>query len=229
MALTITASSTGASAIRGAAARSRRAVLVLKPQQQQQQHGLVRQPQQQQQPKQRQQQQQQQQQQQRQPSRTRAASPDVEPAPTPLRRPDVAARAAAAAAAAAPAAPAAAAKSAAGPDPTKPFANVQRFVVAPQSLPAFQACWREREAAMRRQPGFGGLSLVSDGLGSGDTVVTARWASAADFERWMLDDACRRSHLPPGVWQYVPRRGEGFPEDFVPFVNYDEPVNAKYF
>ncbi len=31
-----------------------------------------------------------------------------------------------------------------------------------------------------------------------------------------------------GVWQYVPRKGEGFPEDFVFFVGYDEAVNAKY-
>jgi len=78
---------------------------------------------------------------------------------------------------------------------------------------------------MRQQPGFAGLSMIGDGEA---TAVEARWASVADFERWMLLDACRRSHLPPGVWQYVPRRGEGFPEDFVPFVAYDEPVNAKY-
>ena len=35
--------------------------------------------------------------------------------------------------------------------------------------------------------------------------------------------------LPPlRVHQIVPKKGEGFPEDFVPFVDYDEPVNAKY-
>jgi heme-degrading monooxygenase HmoA len=225
MALTINASQYGASAIRGGAMRARRAVVVAKPSSSSSQR--VRQPQQ---PK--------QQQQLARPARrhtTRAASPDVDPSPAVVRttpkRPTVAARAAAAAAAAAaaPAAAPAAAKAPAAKDPaTTPYTNVQRFVVSPGSTAAFQAAWREREAAMRQQPGFGGLSLVSDGL-SGDTIVSAQWASIVDFERWMTDDACRRSHLPPGVWQYVPRRGEGFPEDFVPFVEYDEPVNAKYF
>jgi hypothetical protein len=30
------------------------------------------------------------------------------------------------------------------------------------------------------------------------------------------------------VWQLVPGKGEGFPEDFVPIVNFDEAINAKY-
>jgi hypothetical protein len=34
--------------------------------------------------------------------------------------------------------------------------------------------------------------------------------------------------LPLGIWQFVPKKGEGFPEDFVFIQNYDEPVNAKY-
>lgn len=54
------------------------------------------------------------------------------------------------------------------------------------------------------------------------------WASIPEWEAWSLSAECRRSHLPWGVWQTVPKKGEGFPEDFVPFVNYDEPVNAKY-
>jgi heme-degrading monooxygenase HmoA len=200
--------------------RARRAVVVAKPSSSSSQRAL-RQPQQQQ-PKEASATR-------RHPSRTRAASPDVDPSPavvgTTPKRPNVAARAAAAADA--PAAPAAA-KPAAKDPATTPYTNVQRFVVSPGSTAAFQAAWRERETLMRQQPGFGGLSLVSDGL-SGDTIVSAQWASIVDFERWMTLDACRRSHLPPGVWQYVPRRGEGFPEDFVPFVDYDEPVNAKYF
>lgn len=225
MALTITASSTGASAIRGGAARARRAVVIVaKPSQQQ---NRVRQPLHHPQLQQASNTTTTKQARRRASSRTCAASPDVDPAPA-ASRPSVAARAAAAASAA-PAAPAAAPAKPPAKDPaTTPYTNVQRFVVAPQSTSAFQAAWREREAAMRQFPGFGGLSLVSDGL-SGDTIVSAQWASVVDFERWMLDDACRRSHLPPGVWQYVPRRGEGFPEDFVPFVDYDEPVNAKYF
>jgi hypothetical protein len=33
-----------------------------------------------------------------------------------------------------------------------------------------------------------------------------------------LSPECRRSHLPAGIFQWVPGKGEGFPEDFVPFV-----------
>jgi len=181
---------------------------------------------------------QQQQQRRARPTRTRAASPDHHAAPLAApakpaasthkpRAPTVAAAAAAAAAAEAPAAAAAAAPKTKDPA-TTPYTNTQRFVVAPSSAAAFQAAWREREAGMRQAPGFQGLSVITDAL-TGDTVVSASWASIVDFESWMTRDECRRSHLPPGVWQYVPRKGEGFPEDFVPFVAYDEPVNAKYF
>lgn len=45
--------------------------------------------------------------------------------------------------------------------------------------------------------------------------------SAARGQLW-----CRP--LLQGVWQLVPGKGEGFPEDFVPIVNYDAAVNAKY-
>jgi hypothetical protein len=31
-----------------------------------------------------------------------------------------------------------------------------------------------------------------------------------------------------GVYQYVPAKGEGFPEDFIPFIKMDNFVNAKY-
>jgi heme-degrading monooxygenase HmoA len=215
----ILASSTGASAIRGGAMRAAgatRRVVVVKPQQQQRKQQPARPPAA------------------RapggaRPTRTRAASPDHHAAPLAASKPRasvVAARAAAAAEA--PAAAVAPAKPAAKDPATTPFTNTQRFVVSPSSAASFQTAWREREAAMRQSPGFQGLSVISDGL-TGDTVVSASWASIVDFERWMTLDACRRSHLPPGVWQYVPRKGEGFPEDFVPFVSYDEPVNAKYF
>jgi hypothetical protein len=33
---------------------------------------------------------------------------------------------------------------------------------------------------------------------------------------------------PQGVLQYVPGRGEGFPEDFVPFVDMNSAPDAKY-
>ena len=31
-----------------------------------------------------------------------------------------------------------------------------------------------------------------------------------------------------GVFQFVPDKGAGFPEDFIPFKDFDRPVNAKY-
>lgn len=34
--------------------------------------------------------------------------------------------------------------------------------------------------------------------------------------------------LVQGVYQYVPAKGEGFPEDFIPFKAMDTLVNAKY-
>jgi hypothetical protein len=44
------------------------------------------------------------------------------------------------------------------------------------------------------------------------------WASIPEWEAWSLSAECRRSHLPGGLYQWVPGKGEGFPEDFVPFV-----------
>lgn len=44
------------------------------------------------------------------------------------------------------------------------------------------------------------------------------WASIPEWEAWNLSEQCRRSHLPWGVYQWVPGKGEGFPEDFVPFL-----------
>lgn len=59
-------------------------------------------------------------------------------------------------------------------------------------------------------------------------VLLHSWASIPEWETWSLSPQCRRSHLPLGIWQFVPKKGEGFPEDFVFIQNYDEPVNAKY-
>jgi heme-degrading monooxygenase HmoA len=129
--------------------------------------------------------------------------------------------------------PAAAASTSA---PTGPFTNTNRFKVTPKAVPQFEAAWREREAAMRSFSGFQGFSLEKSGAGSGSSgggggdeyVARQTWASIPEWEAWNLSEPCRRSHLPLGIWQRVPLKGEGFPEDFVPFVDYSEPVNAKY-
>eukprot|EP00877_Chromochloris_zofingiensis_P001073 jgi/Chrzof1/10967/Cz05g18290.t1 len=108
---------------------------------------------------------------------------------------------------------------------TQPFTNVQRFIVPKHLQSLFSATWQERESAMKHYPGFQGLSVVSDG---DHVTVSSSWSSIPEWEAFSLGPEARRSHLPWGVYQYVPKKGEGFPEDFVPFVEYDEPVNAKY-
>lgn len=54
------------------------------------------------------------------------------------------------------------------------------------------------------------------------------WQSIPDFESWSLSDAARRSQLPDGVCQVVPKKGEGFPEDHMPFKDLEDAVVAKY-
>ena len=43
-----------------------------------------------------------------------------------------------------------------------------------------------------------------------------------------MSKEARRQHLPAGIMQFVPRKGEGFPEESMPFKDLNEPINAKY-
>eukprot|EP00879_Flechtneria_rotunda_P007091 GHRR01007443.1.p2 GENE.GHRR01007443.1~~GHRR01007443.1.p2 ORF type:complete len:179 (+),score=41.86 GHRR01007443.1:248-784(+) len=106
-----------------------------------------------------------------------------------------------------------------------PFTNTNRFIVPKHLQQVFTAEWRRREEDMQRHPGFQGLNVIHDG---DSFTISSSWASIPDWEAWSLSPECRRSHLPWGIYQWVPKKGEGFPEDFVPFVAFDEPVNAKY-
>ena len=58
--------------------------------------------------------------------------------------------------------------------------------------------------------------------------MSTMWASIPQWEAWSAGAAARRHHLPAGVLQYVPKKGEGFPEDYLPFKDLSEAVNAKY-
>ena len=59
--------------------------------------------------------------------------------------------------------------------------------------------------------------------------MVSKWASIPEWEAWSLSRDASRSALPTGVMQYPPRKGEGFPEDFVPFKDLAAEVpNAKY-
>lgn len=78
---------------------------------------------------------------------------------------------------------------------------------------------------MRGQPGFQSFELNVDG---DFYVIKSSWATIPEWEAFNLTPEARRSHLPVGVWQFVPARGEGFPEDFVPFYDMNKAVDAKY-
>jgi heme-degrading monooxygenase HmoA len=80
--------------------------------------------------------------------------------------------------------------------------------VPKQIQQAFVAAWRQREADMQGQPGFMGFNVISDGE---TYTVSSSWASIPEWEAWSLSEECRRSHLPQGIWQFVPKKGEGFP------------------
>lgn len=110
--------------------------------------------------------------------------------------------------------------------PPKGFNNINRFIVPEDKIDEFEAAWQEREAVMQQLPGFLGFSLQrQDGS---DFTATSKWASIPEWETYSLSEVSRRSHLPWGVYQYVPAKGEGFPEDFIPFKGMDTFVNAKY-
>lgn len=59
-------------------------------------------------------------------------------------------------------------------------------------------------------------------------TVSSLWESIPAWEAWSKSAAGTQQHIPTGVYQYVPAKGEGFPEAFVPFRDYDAAVNAKY-
>ena len=58
--------------------------------------------------------------------------------------------------------------------------------------------------------------------------MSSQWGSIPEWEAWSSSNEARRHHLPAGVQQYVPRKGEGWPEDSMPFKDLNEAVNAKY-
>eukprot|EP00892_Ulva_mutabilis_P000052 jgi/Ulvmu1/10047/UM059_0097.1 len=105
------------------------------------------------------------------------------------------------------------------------FENNQRFYVPDDVKEQFEAAWAARHAYMETQPGF--ISFNISEVGDSYTV-TSKWASIPEWEAFNLSKEARRHHLPYGIWQYVPKVGEGFPEDFVPFLDMNAMVQARY-
>lgn len=83
-----------------------------------------------------------------------------------------------------------------------------------------------RASLMQAAPGCLGVMLQQDGPNG--YRVSSMWQSIPDFEAWALSASSRRSQLPDGVFQMVPKKGEGFPEDHLPFKDLTDPVIAKY-
>lgn len=121
---------------------------------------------------------------------------------------------------------AAAAKKAAVPSANRPFTNTQRFQVPQECARLFEEEWQRRAADMKNYDGFQGFSINREGAGT--YVISSSWSSIPQWEAYNLGPEIRRSHLPYGIYQYVPAKGEGFPEDFVPFVDFIKAVDAKY-
>ncbi|KAF6257036.1 hypothetical protein COO60DRAFT_1640292 [Scenedesmus sp. NREL 46B-D3] len=113
------------------------------------------------------------------------------------------------------------------------FTNTNRFWVGQELVFEFLKHWVTRESQLQQQPGFLGLQVgdARPGVsadGGVDVLVASYWESAPLYEAWRNSSAAITAHLPSGTYQYVPKRGEGFPEDFIPFRDYDQAVNAKY-
>lgn len=105
------------------------------------------------------------------------------------------------------------------------FKNCQKFFVPKEAEAPFQRAWKERAAHMENMEGFVSFNITQ--AGENYTVVSA-WESIPAWEAFSLSAEARRQHLPSGIWQFVPKKGEGFPEDFVPFYELSEQVQAKY-
>ncbi|KXZ49224.1 hypothetical protein GPECTOR_22g815 [Gonium pectorale] len=106
------------------------------------------------------------------------------------------------------------------------FVNTNRFWVPADLMFDFVKAVAAREVALVDASGFLGISVRSEELNV--MTVSTQWESIPAFEAWSCSADARRHHLPSGVYQYVPRRGEGFPEDYIPFKDLNEAVNAKY-
>ncbi len=106
------------------------------------------------------------------------------------------------------------------------FTNTNRYHVPDALLFEFIKSWAVREASLREADGFLGLTTSIEGPGV--VVVRSLWQSVPQWERWSTTSARKMHNLPEGVAQYAPSRGEGFPEDFLPFKDLEEVPNAKY-
>ena len=82
---------------------------------------------------------------------------------------------------------------------------------------------------MGDHPAVGGLLIEPRG-----TPVASPLGESAHVQRsgnapfWPASNNLQLIVCVQGVFQFVPDKGAGFPEDFIPFKDLDKPVNAKY-
>ncbi|GLI62031.1 hypothetical protein VaNZ11_004608 [Volvox africanus] len=104
--------------------------------------------------------------------------------------------------------------------------NTNRFWVPADVLFDFVKAVAAREVALVEAKGFLDISVHSEEHNV--MVVSTHWNSPAAFEAWSRSAAASRHHYPAGVYQYAPRRGEGVPEDYLPFKDVGDPARAKH-
>ncbi|GAX77967.1 hypothetical protein CEUSTIGMA_g5409.t1 [Chlamydomonas eustigma] len=106
------------------------------------------------------------------------------------------------------------------------FVNTNRYWVPENLIFDFVKSLAAREETLVTASGFVGMDVKQPETKIYE--VSTQWASIAEWESWATSDVARRHHLPAGVMQYVPKKGEGFPEDSMPFKDATDAVNAKY-
>ncbi|GLC36881.1 hypothetical protein PLESTB_000182700 [Pleodorina starrii] len=95
------------------------------------------------------------------------------------------------------------------------FVACNRFWVPAELMYDFVKAVAAREVALVEARGFLGIAVRSEQQFV--MAVSTQWESLAVYEEWARSDEARRHHYPGGVYQFAPRRGEGFPEDYLPF------------
>lgn len=74
-----------------------------------------------------------------------------------------------------------------------------------------------REKLMRTLPGYTSSSLTS-GARPGEYVFKQEWETKQAYEDYMNHPQRRRSHMAPGVYQYMPKDKWSVPENFTPIL-----------
>lgn len=101
-----------------------------------------------------------------------------------------------------------------------PYVATNRFVIPDgdaEVVKRFVLEIESREALMKTLPGFTSCALTS-GPGAGEYTFTQEWETKVAYEDFMNHPKRRRSHMAPGVYQYLPKDKWSVPENFTPIL-----------